>query len=500
MTLRCSLIALLVAAGSLPFGARGAAAAAPWLIPPVDGPIASRFQVPSSQWGPGHRGIDYLVPAGTAVRAAAAGRVAFAGSVAGSLAVTIEHDGGLETTYSRLGEIDVEVGDAVDAGRWLGRSGASHPFGGDGLHFGVKLDGDYVDPERFLGRADISDAIRLIPVEGEPDEGDGDEACAPAHRLHDAPRPPNDNVAVAIAGIGSKTAGGISADIYEAGPELLGYPQERVYEFSYKSANGPRFHETYPSTATFGDLRHAAKRLRALLQRVAAAHPGAAVDLIAHSQGGIVARVFLESLAKSWDPQLPQVDHLVTFATPHRGAPAAAAIADIDDTVTGGFVLDRASEWARSGGPLPDPHSQAAEQLAPGSDLMDWLATEDIAFGTRALALAIPHDLVVPADRALFPGETSRVVPPEGYWGHGAIVRSRLAQGLAHAFLRDAAASCLGGWDRWGPLAGQAVGLGERLLGKAYGEAEEAVGKRIGLGLLRGLGRLIRSGVSRLWD
>src|ERR671910_489354 len=69
--------------------------ARPWLVPPVDGVIGRRFQAPRTDWGPGHRGIDYLLPSaeGVSVRAAASGRVKFGGQVAGFLAVTIQHAG-----------------------------------------------------------------------------------------------------------------------------------------------------------------------------------------------------------------------------------------------------------------------------------------------------------------------------------------------------------------------------------------------------------------------
>ena len=44
---------------------------------------------------------------------------------------------------------------------------------------------------------------------------------------------------IAVAGIGSHTAGGLSADMYEHGPEWLGYPADRVYRFSYRGIDGP---------------------------------------------------------------------------------------------------------------------------------------------------------------------------------------------------------------------------------------------------------------------
>ena len=133
----------------------------PLLSPPVDVQITLRFEEPRLDWGPGHRGIDYGVAAGTQVRAAAFGTVSFVGSVAGILAVTIDHGRGLESTYSQLAEVSVEAGDVVAAGTWVGVAGASHSGTGGGLHLGVKLYGDYVDPEDHLGPVDASRAIHL---------------------------------------------------------------------------------------------------------------------------------------------------------------------------------------------------------------------------------------------------------------------------------------------------------------------------------------------------
>ena len=60
------------------------------LIPPVDAPVAAGFDAPESDFGPGHRGIDYDLVAGTPVRAAGEGTVTFAAEVAGLRAVLEE--------------------------------------------------------------------------------------------------------------------------------------------------------------------------------------------------------------------------------------------------------------------------------------------------------------------------------------------------------------------------------------------------------------------------
>lgn len=455
-------------------------------IPPVDAGVIRAFYAPMTAFGPGHRGIDYSVQRGTNARAASSGTIAFAGTVAGTLAVTIDHGGGIETTYSDLSSITVAEGDPVSEGTWIGSAGEAHD-GTAGLHFGMKLNGVYVDPASFLVPVDVASAIHLAPVVDvpesmgrfadllvpAPDAGSASDGCTNENGWRPVTEPPNDHIAVAVAGITSKTRGGVDADIYEPGPEGLGYPPGRVYRFSYAGIDGDDLHTPYDRSDTYGDIRTAAARLRALMIQIGKRHPGAEVDLIAHSQGGIVARTYLTENVDVGDP-LPRVDHLVTFSSPHRGAPAAAQVAPLyEQTVTGRYLLGAARSLARSGAPVPDPYSTAVAQLAPGSELLSDLAREDVAFGTRVLTLAIPNDPVVPADHASLPGAQTKIVAPAGGFGggHSAIVSSPEALEVARRFLRDGS-TCPGPWDRSGLDAGRRWSWVEERLAVTLGALE----------------------------
>ena len=69
--------------------------------------------------------------------------------------VTLEHDGGYQTTYAGLQENPtVEVGDCVSAGQIIGTVGTAPAEAAQGphLHFSVEKDGDAVDPETFLNK------------------------------------------------------------------------------------------------------------------------------------------------------------------------------------------------------------------------------------------------------------------------------------------------------------------------------------------------------------
>src|SRR5687767_7874695 len=78
--------------------------------PPVDAEVVDGFRPPATRFGAGNRGLEYGTTPGTEVRAAADGRVTFAGSVAGTRHVTVLHDDGVRTSYSFLDRIEVVVG------------------------------------------------------------------------------------------------------------------------------------------------------------------------------------------------------------------------------------------------------------------------------------------------------------------------------------------------------------------------------------------------------
>src|SRR5262245_1355118 len=114
--LSARLLIVLVAGAVLSTGAPAAAAAPdpPAYAPPVDAVVVDPFRPPATRFGPGNRGLEYGTEPGTPVLAAADGRVTFAGSVAGTLHVTVLHDDGVRTTYSFLQRVDVVVGQAVE--------------------------------------------------------------------------------------------------------------------------------------------------------------------------------------------------------------------------------------------------------------------------------------------------------------------------------------------------------------------------------------------------
>ncbi len=98
-----------------------------------------------------HTGIDFRGNVGDPIHATAAGRVTIAGWSGGyGKMVEIDHGNGLATRYGHLSEIDVDVGDMVRIGQIIGRLGSTGRSTGPHLHYETRVDGDAVDPERFL--------------------------------------------------------------------------------------------------------------------------------------------------------------------------------------------------------------------------------------------------------------------------------------------------------------------------------------------------------------
>lgn len=121
---------------------------------PATGAVRRGF-TPRSRSTDYHEGIDIRVPAGTAVRASAAGKVLFAGDEPrqfGKL-VVIEHEGGWQSAYAFLSRITVKEGDSVGAGERVGLSGQTGRARGPELHFEMRRNNRPVDPaEQLPGR------------------------------------------------------------------------------------------------------------------------------------------------------------------------------------------------------------------------------------------------------------------------------------------------------------------------------------------------------------
>ena len=98
-----------------------------------------------------HTGIDFRGTFGEPIHATAAGTVTSAGWSGGyGQMVEVDHGNGLATRYGHLSEIDVKVGQSIRIGQVVGRLGSTGRSTGPHLHYETRVDGEAVDPQKFL--------------------------------------------------------------------------------------------------------------------------------------------------------------------------------------------------------------------------------------------------------------------------------------------------------------------------------------------------------------
>lgn len=159
--LRVALLAVLgVLSLAVPAGPVPPPDAWEWPLSPTR--VVRDWAAPPEPWSAGHRGIDLAVEPDDVLRAPADGVVAFSGTVVDRVVVTIDHGGGWVSTLEPVREPPaigtiVRAGDAI---AFVGTGGHTTP---DAVHFGVRLDGEYINPLLLL---DVVPRARLLPCCG----------------------------------------------------------------------------------------------------------------------------------------------------------------------------------------------------------------------------------------------------------------------------------------------------------------------------------------------
>lgn len=108
-------------------------------------------EVPIAGAGANHNGIDIAAPYGSSVLAAADGKVITSrlSTTAGNM-IIIDHGGGVYSVYMHNSARLVSVGDRVTAGQTIAQVGSTGLSTGNHLHFGVSVNGVYVNPWNYL--------------------------------------------------------------------------------------------------------------------------------------------------------------------------------------------------------------------------------------------------------------------------------------------------------------------------------------------------------------
>ena len=156
------LLTLLVIAAPAPALAAATTPAPRWTAPlagPLD--VTRPFERPPGPYAAGHRGVDLGGVPGSAVLAAGDGVVVFAGMVAGRPVVSIDHAGGLRTTYEPV-HATVAAGRPVVRGSPIGTLAGGHPDCPRAacVHWGLRRGSTYLDPMLLLRAV----RVRLLPL------------------------------------------------------------------------------------------------------------------------------------------------------------------------------------------------------------------------------------------------------------------------------------------------------------------------------------------------
>ena len=118
---------------------------------PVTGTITSRYGANSSIRSSSHTGLDIAAKTGTPINVVADGTVISAkynGSY-GNL-VKVDHGNGVETWYAHTSKMYVTVGEVVKAGDVIAAVGSTGNSTGPHLHFEIRINGEHVNPQKYL--------------------------------------------------------------------------------------------------------------------------------------------------------------------------------------------------------------------------------------------------------------------------------------------------------------------------------------------------------------
>ena len=118
---------------------------------PVTGTISSRYGVSSKIRVSTHTGLDIATATGTPIKVIADGTVIFA-AYSGSYGylVKVDHGNGVETWYGHTSKMLVKTGQEVKSGDTIALVGSTGNSTGPHLHFEVRINGEHVNPQKYL--------------------------------------------------------------------------------------------------------------------------------------------------------------------------------------------------------------------------------------------------------------------------------------------------------------------------------------------------------------
>lgn len=122
--------------------------------------VLAPFDGPAQNWLPGHRGVDLAAGPGTEVLSPQAGVVSFRGMVVDRPVLVIDHGRGFKSSFEPVIS-DLAVGSVVSTRQVIGVVADGAHCSGRCLHWGVRLDGAYIDPALLI--KDLRPSV-LLPL------------------------------------------------------------------------------------------------------------------------------------------------------------------------------------------------------------------------------------------------------------------------------------------------------------------------------------------------
>jgi hypothetical protein len=246
----------------------------------------------------------------------------------------------------------------------------------------------------------------------------------------------SDHRVMIVAGLDSSITDGGRSSPLPAGK--LGYESGEVTYFSYARNGGD-----YAPADTEGSIRTAARLLGTQLRALERREPGREVDLLAHSQGGVIVTEFLTHVYRADDPSYPPLGTVVALSAPFGGAPIATAGTRVAATSAGRAAIAAGGAVAdRSGVSLPDPRSASARDLAEGSALIRRLEASELPDQVQLTAIGAATDVLVPAPFAARKHAQNTVVLPHGLNAHTAILTDPAALMATRAAIEQRPLPC----------------------------------------------------------
>lgn len=122
------------------------------LIKPVTGTVWSRFGSNDSVRSHTHSGLDVAAPKGTPIKAAASGKVTYAGNASDGYGnyVVISHGNGVQTLYAHCSKLLVKKGQQVSQGEVIAKVGSTGNSTGNHLHLEVRKNGIAYNPQNYV--------------------------------------------------------------------------------------------------------------------------------------------------------------------------------------------------------------------------------------------------------------------------------------------------------------------------------------------------------------